>query len=70
MVLTKVNKLKFLELIFIFSGTLAMLWFSIIKAYKEFTSIEFIVFLVGLFITVGFVVYILKKELTTFWSKY
>ena len=62
----EVDKLKFLELIFLFSGSFALLWYSIVKAYIEFPIKIFLIFLVGLTLSAILVSYLLKRLLTSY----
>ncbi len=48
----------------------ALLWYSIVKAYIEFSLELFVLFIVGLVISGIVVVYLLKKWLTSFWPDF
>lgn len=70
MVVKEVDKLKFIELLFLFSGSFALLWYSIVKAFTEFSTELFIVFLIGLISSGVIVTYLLKKWLTKYRSEF
>ncbi len=69
MVVSEIDKLRFLETIFLFSGSFALLWYSIIKAKIEFPLKYFLTFTAGLLFSLIIVSYLLKKLLTTYRSE-
>ncbi len=67
--ISKSDKLEFLKIIFLFSGSGALLWYFIVKSWIDFPRIIFWIFMDGLLIIFIVIVYKLRTWLTTFHSE-
>lgn len=69
MVVKEIDKLKFIEVIFLFSGSFALLWYSVIEAKMKFPLKYFLTFTAGLLVSLIIVGYLLNNWLTTYRSE-